>query len=182
MQNLKLLIIIQKLVAPLAVILFAVILRLLPHPPNFAPITAMALFGGIYLNKKYALIVPLIALFLSDIFLGFHNTMIFVYGSFLLSGIIGLWLKKSKNTFNVVMGTFSSSFFFYLITNFGVWLTGSMYSKTFSGLIQSYIMGIPFYKNTLIGDLIYTGLFFIAYEIVIFVFYSANKAYHFSEK
>ncbi|MDE2026737.1 MAG: hypothetical protein KGJ07_09700, partial [Patescibacteria group bacterium] len=83
----------KKLINPIVFILIDAVFRLIPHVPNFAPITAMALFGGVYLNKKYALMVPLIAMLISDIFLGFHATMPFVYASFLIIGLIGLWLK-----------------------------------------------------------------------------------------
>ena len=151
----------QKVISPLLVIIFAVILRLVPHLPNVAPIAAMALFGGTYLNKKYALIVPLIALFLSDIFLGFYQGMLFVYGSFLLIGVIGLWLRNHKSFRNVILASIGSSVLFFLITNFGVWLTGTMYAKSLSGLLDSYIMGLPFFRNTLFGDLGYVGLFFV---------------------
>lgn len=157
---------IQEIAAPLTIILFAVILRLLPHPPNVAPITALALFGGVYLNKKYALIIPLIALLISDMFIGFHDTMIFVYGSFLISGLIGHYLKNHRNILHIATGTVLSSLLFFLITNLGVWIVGSMYPKTVSGLMQSYYMGIPFYRNTLIGDILYTGLFFAGYELL----------------
>ena|ERR1700722_8606644 len=156
----------QNIVSPLIIITFAVVLRLLPHPANVAPIAAMALFGGAYLNKKYALIVPLVALFLSDIFLGFYSGMIFVYGSFFLTGLIGLWLKNHKSLQNVILASLTSSILFFLITNFGVWLTGTMYPQSFNGLRDSYVMGLPFFRNTLIGDLGYVGLFFGGYELV----------------
>src|ERR1035437_376830 len=99
----------KKLFNPTVIILFAVVLRLVPHVPNFAPISGMALFGGVYLNKKYALIVPLVAMFLSDIFLGFHDTIIFVYGSFIHTGLMGLWLRKHKTFTNVLVVAFLSS-------------------------------------------------------------------------
>jgi hypothetical protein len=166
MKNAKLQLKIQHIFGPLAIIIFAVLLRLLPHPPNVAPIAAMALFGGAYLNKRYALVVPLVALFLSDIFLGFYSGMIFIYGSFFLTGLIGLWLKNYKSVPNVIFASLISSVLFYLITNFGVWLSGTMYAKSFSGLIESYVMGIPFFRNTLLGDLGYVGLFFGSYELV----------------
>jgi len=155
----------KNLISPLLIILVAVLIRLLPHLPNFTPIAAMALFGGVYLNKKYALVIPLAAMFISDIFLGFHSTMPYVYGSFILTGIIGLWLKKHKSAKNVICSSLISSILFFLITNFGVWAAG-WYPKTLSGLMQSYVMGIPFFKNTVLGDLIYTGIFFSCYELV----------------
>ncbi len=166
MKNSKLQIKVQNIISPFIIIAFAIILRLVPHPPNVAPIAAMALFGGVYLNKKYALIVPIIALFVSDIFLGFYSEMIFVYGSFLLTGLIGLWLRNHKSFRNVILASSGSSIMFFLITNFGVWLMSSMYDKTFNGLLESYAMGLPFFRNTLLGDLGYVGLFFGSYELL----------------
>lgn len=160
-------ILIQKFLNPLLIIIFAVVLRLVPHPANFAPIAAMALFGGVYLNKKYALIVPFVAMLISDYFIGFHNTMPFVYGSFLLTGVIGLWLRNNKKFPVIVGATLFSSLLFFLITNFGVWLSGGLYPKTFAGLVNAYFYAIPFFRNTLIGDLFYTGLFFGGYEVIL---------------
>ena len=155
----------MRIINPFLIILFAVILRIIPHAPNFAPIAAMALFGGAYLDKKYALIVPLLAMFISDIFLGFHSTMPFVYGSFLLTGLIGMWLKRHLTIANIFLSTLLSSIFFFVITNFGVWLVGGIYEKTFEGLKQAYIYAIPFFRNTVAGDLFYTGLFFGSYQL-----------------
>ena len=155
----------QTVLFPLLMILFAVILRLLPHPANVAPIAAMALFGGVYLNKRYALIVPVIALFLSDIFFGFHTVMPYVYGSFILIGLIGLWLRKHKQVVPLIGATLASSLLFFLITNFGVWAEG-MYARDFSGLVQSYVMGLPFFRNTLLGNAFYVGVFFGSFELV----------------
>jgi hypothetical protein len=156
----------KNLISPLLVILIAVLMRLVPHLPNFTPIAAMALFGGVYLNKKYAFAIPLLAMFISDIFLGFHATMPYVYGSFILTGMIGLWLKNHKSAKNLVCASLISSILFFLITNFGVW-AGGWYPKTLSGLLESYIMGIPFFKNTVLGDLCYSGVFFGGYELVL---------------
>lgn len=159
----------QHLINPVLVIGIAVVLRLTPHPPNFAPISAMALFGGAYLNKRYAFVIPLIAMFISDAFLGLHNTVPFVYGSFVLSGLIGIWIKNTKTLNNIIIGSVLSSILFYLITNFGVWLVSGMYANTISGLLQSYTLAIPFFRNTLIGDLFYTGIFFGSYELVLYL-------------
>ena len=156
----------KKILYPLLVVAVAAIIRLLPHPPNFSPIAAMALFGGVYFSKKYALIIPIIALFVSDIFLGFHSTIPFVYGSFLITGLIGLWLKNHRDFKSILTGTLLSSILFFIITNFGVWLVGSLYQKNITGLIQSYVMAIPFFRYTIVGDLFYTGIFFGAYQAV----------------
>jgi len=166
MENSKLLDI-EKIALPVAIIMFAVILRLVPHPPNFAPIAAMALFGGAYLSKKYALIVPLIALFVSDIVIGFHSTMPFVYVSFILIGFIGLWLRKRRSLKWILGTTLSSSLLFFVITNFGVWAVGDLYPLTIDGLTRSYYLALPFFRNTIIGDLIFVGLFFGSFELVL---------------
>ena len=150
----------------------AIILRLLPHLPNFAPIAAMALFGGTYLNKKYALLVPIAAMLISDWFIGFYNPWIMasVYGSFIIIGLIGLWLKNHKTVPNVLGASIFGSIIFFLITNFAVWaVPHSMYPRNLQGLLQSYIMGLPFLKNTLLGDLFYVGALFGLYEIVLLV-------------
>lgn len=156
----------EKLTNPTLVIGLAVAARLLPHPPNFAPIAAMALFGGAYLNKRYALALPLIALFVGDLFLGFYSpiVMISVYGSFLLVGLLGIWLKKRKNPQNVITAAIGSSLLFFLVTNFAVWAAGS-YPRGSEGLLASYTAGLPFLKNTLGGDLFYTVSFFGGYEL-----------------
>lgn len=150
----------------------AIILRLIPHLPNFAPIAAMALFGGTYLNKKYALLVPIFAMLISDYFIGFYNPWIMfsVYGSFILIGLIGLWLKNHKTVANVLGASLSGSIIFFLVTNFAVWAVPySMYHHNLQGLLQSYIMGLPFLKNTILGDLFYVGALFSLYEIVLLV-------------
>jgi len=152
---------------PVGMIFLGVFMRLIPHPPNLAPISAMALFGGSYLPKRYAFILPLSALFLSDLVLGFYGkTMLFVYGSFLLIGFLGLQLRRNKKPLKIIGVSLFSSLIFYLITNFGVWAVTGMYAKTLAGLMESYIMALPFFRNTFVGDLLYTGLFFGAYELV----------------
>jgi hypothetical protein len=169
MQSSKLQFKVRSLVNPLVIIAFAVILRLLPHPPNVAPIAAMALFGGAYLNKKYALVVPIIALFISDLFLGFYTSMPYVYGSFLLTGLIGIWLHSHKSFTNIFFASLVSSTLFFLITNFGFFLTNDLYPKTFSGQLEAYIMALPFFRNTLLGDLGFVGLFFGSYELILYL-------------
>jgi len=151
-------------------ILAGVVLRLLPHLPNFAPIAAMALFGGVYLNKKYALLIPLIALFLGDIFIGFYSPWIMfsVYGSFALIGLLGLWLKKNKTIPNIIGSALMGSIIFFLVTNFAMWaIPHSLYPHNLQGLMQSYIMGLPFFRNTLLGDFFYVGAMFGLYELVL---------------
>jgi hypothetical protein len=147
-------------------ILFAAFSRLIPHPVNFTPIAAIALFSSVYLDKKYFLIIPVAAMLLSDIFLGFHSTMIWVYGSFAVIALIGLWLKSHKNVGYIFGTTVVSSIIFFIITNFGVWASG-FYGYTLSGLAECYTMAIPFFRNSIAGDLIYVTAMFGLYELAL---------------
>ncbi|HDZ86694.1 hypothetical protein LCGC14_0847940 [marine sediment metagenome] len=154
----------------------AIILRLVPHAPNFAPIAALALFGAVYLNKKYSIILPVAALIISDFFIGFYSWKILasVYISFGLVGLIGLWVRKNKKVATVIGGTLAGSVLFYIVTNFAVWAFTAMYPHTLQGLITCYAVAIPFFRNTLMGDLFYVGLFFGSYELAMAL--SARKA------
>ena len=143
-------------------ILAAAFARLIPHPANVTPLAAMALAGGVYLDRRFALLIPVAALFLSDLVLGFHPTMLFVYGSFLATGLIGYRLRKHRSMGFITAGAVASSVLFFLVTNFGVWLTGGgwHYAPTWNGLVTCYIAALPFFRNSLIGDLFSTGLLF----------------------
>lgn len=134
----------------LSMMVLTVITRLLPHPPNFAPITAIALFGGCYIkDKNLAMSLPLICMFVTDIFLGFHIVMPFVYMSFMLISYIGI------NSDRISFGTiFGSSLLFFILTNFGVWYLG--YPNTLQGLISCYTLALPFFTNTILGDFFFT--------------------------
>jgi len=148
-------------------ILIAAIARILPHPPNITPIAAMALFGGAYFNqKKFAYIVPIVAMFAADIFLGFHSTMFFVYGAFLATIGIGFLLRSNKSVLSITGAAVGSSVLFFIVTNFGVWLSTGMYPMTISGLISCYVAAIPFFQNTLLGDLVFTGALFGTFEFL----------------
>ncbi len=155
-----------QVIPAIGIILFAVVLRLLPHPANFAPIAALALFGGVYLDKKVAFMLPVVAMLISDFILGFHASMAAVYGSFLMTVGIGIWIKTHKSLRNVILASLSSSIIFFVLTNFNFWYADALYPKTMPGLLMSYINAVPFFRNTILGDLFYTGLFFGAYELV----------------
>lgn len=152
----------------LTLILIGVSLRIIPHVPNFTPIAAIALFGGVYFSKRIALLLPIGAMLISDIFIGYYEPklMISVYGSFLLCTILGFWLKKHKGWYTVGGSAILSSVLFFLITNFAVWSFAPWYAKTLSGIIQCYLMALPFFRNTLLGDLFYTTVFFGSYELI----------------
>lgn len=158
---------ILELIVALLFVLIGVSLRLLPHPPNFAPILAIALFGGVYLSRRIAFVLPIFAIAISDIFIGYYGIvlMIAVYGTFLLSVVLGFWLKKHKKWYTVGGSAILSAVLFFLVTNFAVWAFTPWYAKTLSGIIQCYAMAIPFFRNTLLGSLFYVTVFFGAYEI-----------------
>jgi len=157
------------LIITLLFILTGAALRIIPHAPNFTPVAVIALFGGTYLTKKMALFLPITAMFVSDIFIGFYEPllMLSVYGSFVLFALLGFWLKKHKNWFTILGSVSVCSLMFFTITNFAVWAFTPWYAKTLSGLAQCYLMAVPFFRNTLLGDLFYASLFFGVYEAVV---------------
>lgn len=165
----------------LLMILMAALSRLLPHPDNVTPVGAMALFGGAYFSRKYlAFLVPLLAMWLSDLVL---NNLIYarlypdyyegfvwmgnlwVYASFVLIGIVGIRLLKKVSVRKLVGASLIGSILFFLVTNFGSWMVDPMYPKTTSGLLAAYGAGIPFFRNTLLGDLLYCGVLFGVFEL-----------------
>ncbi len=163
MENRKVL---NKFISYAAIILLAVFARLVPHSPNFAPIGGLALFSGSKFKKNIALLIPIAAMVISDFFLGFHNTIIYVYISFILTVFIGRLIRNNKWQ-SLALASLTSSVLFFLITNFGVWaVSGSMYPKTIDGLWQSYIMGLPFFRNTLLSDFFYTFSFFYGFRFL----------------
>ncbi|HWZ95366.1 MAG TPA: DUF6580 family putative transport protein [Opitutaceae bacterium] len=135
--------------------------RLIPHPPNFTPLAAMALFGGASISdRRLAFGLPLAALLLSDAVLGFYHGMIWVYGSFALIVCLG-WQLQSRRRLLPVAGTaLASSVLFFALTNFGVWASDGMYPRTLAGLGACYVAAIPFFQNTIAGDLFYAALLF----------------------
>lgn len=159
----------NKLITPVMFILIGAVARLLPHAPNFAPIGAMALFGGVYMGKKQAFTLPILAMILSDFFIGFDSLpmRLTVYGSFLVTVVIGFWLKKHLNSKNIIFGSLAASVLFFMTTNFAVWAFGSLYPHTLSGLTESYLLAIPFFRNTVAGDLFYSGAFFGVYNLLL---------------
>lgn len=157
-----------KLATPITLVLIGAIARIIPHPPNFAPIGAMAIFGAVYLGKKPALTLPLLAMVVSDLVIGFDSLPLraSVYGSFIVAIFIGFWLKNHLNFRNIIISSLFASVVFFVFTNLAVWAFGTMYSKNLSGLIEAYMLAIPFFRNTVLGDLFYSGFFFGIYEFV----------------
>jgi hypothetical protein len=156
-----------RLVLLISIILLAALSRLIPHPPNMASVTAVALFGGAYFSdRRLAFLIPLAALFLSDLVLGFYNHMEVVYSSFALIVCIGFWLQKNRSTLHIAGAALTSSVLFFLLTNFGVWAFDSLYPRTLDGLITCYVAAIPFFTKTLQGDMLYTIILFGGFTLL----------------
>lgn len=155
-------------------ILMTAFARLLPHPPNFTPVGAMALFGAAFFSKRsLAFLIPLLALWLSDLvinnvvygalfdgFVLFYPGWYWVYGSFVMVIVLGMFLLKRINIPRVIGASVIASILFFVVSNFGVWATGIMYTRDLQGLITCYAAGLPFFRYTLLGDLVYTGVLF----------------------
>ena len=143
-------------------------MRLIPHWPNFTPIAAIALFGGTFLKRKdLAFLVPVAAMLLSDLVIGFHSTMLPVYITFIAIVAMGLVLKSRLTVVNTLTASLSASVVFYLVTNFASWTSGLMpYPMNVAGLMQAYIAGLPFFFNGILGDLFYTSVMFGAVYLV----------------
>jgi len=149
-------------------IVAAAMMRLIPHWPNFTPVAAIALFGGTFLKRKeLAFLVPIAAMLLSDLIIGFHTTMLPVYLSFVAIVGLGLFLQRRLSVVNTLSASLLASVIFYLVTNFASWTTGMMpYPMNAAGLIQCYIAGLPFLFNGVLGDLFYTSVLFGALYLV----------------
>jgi len=146
----------------LGIVVLCAALRVVPHPMNFAPIGAMALFCGAYFSsKRTAFLVPLLALLAGDFVSGFHALMAWVYASFLVSVSIGFWLRPQKSAARIGAATLAGAIQFFLITNFALWLSAiGSYPKTWNGLVECYLAGLPLLGNTLAGDAFYAALLF----------------------
>ena len=153
----------------LGITLSAAAMRLVPHPPSMTPIAAMALFGGAHFaGKKTALLIPLAAMYLSDLALGFfiydfgffHGFMPFVYTGFVVTVCLGFLVRRRITPLTVGAAALTGSVMFFIVTNFGVWLISNLYPKTLAGLAGCYVAAIPFFRNTLMGNAIYTLVLF----------------------
>jgi hypothetical protein len=159
-------------------ILVAALSRLLPHPPNFSPVEAMALFGGAYFaNRAWAVAVPLVAMLLSDLalaaimggdYLGYMAGLSFwaVYLCIALSTVLGFGLRGKVGAGRVLGYSLAGSVLFFLVTNFTTWLGSTMYPQTGAGLVAAYVAGIPFFKWTVLGTLFYAALLFGGFDLL----------------
>jgi len=161
------------------IVLIAAMTRLIPHPANFSPVGAMALFGSAYYSKRYlAFLIPVTSMWISDLFLNnvvysaffnqfvwFYPGSIFTYISFILIALIGISLLKKISIRNLFVSALLASVIFFIVSNFGVWFSSGMYPRNLEGLISCYIAGIPFFKNTIFGNLFYTITMFGLFEL-----------------
>ncbi|MFN8143196.1 MAG: DUF6580 family putative transport protein [Bacteroidia bacterium] len=149
-------------------IFIAAITRIIPHPFNFTAIGAIALFSGAtFKDKRWAYILPFIAMIITDTYIGFHFSILPVYACFALSVALGTLIKNKPNAFNVIGLSLISSTIFFLVTNLPIWYADmSLYPISWSGTMESYTMALPFFTNQIAGDLFYSGLFFGVYHIL----------------
>lgn len=158
----------SKLLLTIGLIFVAASVRLIPHAPNATPLAAVALFGGASLPAPWSFAVPLAAMVASDAVIGFDNvpTTIAIYGSFILTVLLGRFLRHQPGPWRILATTLASSILFYLITNAAVWKFSGMYTPTLDGLMLSYLYAIPFFRLTIMGDMAYTFSLFLAAEYV----------------
>lgn len=151
-------------------IIFTILSRLLPHPYNFTSVGALSLFAGATLPPRIAWLIPCAALFITDAVSGFYNftVMLFVYAGFILCAILGRYALSRKKSFIRITGSsLSAAVIFYLLSNFGMWLSGLSYPMTLAGLRECYIMGLPYLKVSLYADLIYSYFLFGLYRLLL---------------
>ena len=154
-----------KIMFAICLIVLGVVSRCVPHASQFTSILAVAMLGGMYLDRRIALALPLAIMIVTDLFLGFHNTMVFTWGSMLLVSCIGLYLRNHKSSMNVFAGSLVSAVVFFLVTNFGAWFT--LYPQTWDGFKQCYFMAIPFFRTTLLSTVAYSVILFLGFEWVL---------------
>ena len=157
----------QSYLLPICLILILSFSRLIPHPWNFTPVLAMGIFSGFYF-KNFILgsFIVICSMFIGDLYLGFHSTMFFTYISLIIAVALGLFVNKFKFT-EVLFTGLASSVCFFAITNFGAWLTLEMYEKNLTGLLQSYVLAIPFFHNTLISTLLYLVVLKLLFNFIV---------------
>lgn len=151
----------------IGLVVLAACARLLPHPWNFTPLMAIGLFAGTYARKtSVGILATMSALALSDAIMGFYSGFWYVYAAMLIPVLLGRVIRNRSGVGAVIAAALGSSLSFFLITNFMVWATSQLYPRTVAGLTASYVAGIPFYQNQLLGDAFYTFAMFGGYALV----------------
>jgi hypothetical protein len=151
----------------LAMIFTVALFRIVPHLPNFTPLAAIALFGGAVLtDKRWAIGVPLLAMLLSDWIIGFHSLVPLIYLCLIAMVFMGTYLTERRRIVPVAVAAFTSSVFFFAVSNLGVWALGVLYPRTLDGLLACYVAALPFFQNTLLGTLFYSAVLFGGFWMV----------------
>ncbi len=163
-----------------ALIVIGILGRMIPHPPNFTPIIAIALLAShVFKNKWIVILTPLMAMWISDLvlnnyryaghhdggFLVFSSSSLWVYGPIICIALLGTVLIKKVKISNIALSSISGSLIFFLVSNFGVWISGTMFPKSLFGLIECYTFALPFFGNALVGDLVYCTILFTSYSL-----------------
>lgn len=148
-----------------ALLLVGMIARLVPHPWNASPVIAIALFGGALLPKRWSIVLPVLVLAATDLILLWHATVPFTWGATALIALLGWSLRARASAWRIALASVSGSVLFFVITNFGVWTMQTLYPKTVDGLWQCYIAGLPFFRTSVIGDLLFSAVFFGGYAL-----------------
>jgi hypothetical protein len=149
-----------------ALIIIGIALRVLPHTANFAPVGAIALFAGAILSLRTALWLPLAIMIISDLIIGLHPTVAFTWGGFLLIALFGTKLRTISNRIRIPLGAVGAALIFFIVSNFGVWLEGRLYPPTWQGLVDCYVLALPFLRSSFLADLSFSVLFFGLYAFV----------------
>lgn len=177
-----------ELIVALMLIGLSVLSRFLPHPPNFSPVLGAALFSGsVFASRRLAFFIPLAALLISDFLLGYYDGIAFVYGAYMLTVALGVWIQASVNgrvvgqedarvvgqgarlrvVATLAAATLAASTVFFFLSNFGVWLFSGLYEKTWTGFVQCYMMALPFFHHTVISTFVTTAVLFGVYMKVL---------------
>tara|TARA_Y100001970_G_scaffold212744_1_gene259850 strand:+ start:593 stop:1093 length:501 start_codon:yes stop_codon:yes gene_type:complete len=157
----------KKEIFPITLVLILALSRLIPHPPNFTPIIAVAIMSAYFFKNVYfSLAVLLISMFISDIFIGFYNNMFLIYFTISFIALVFFQFAKNLNSKNLLVFGLVGSVIFFIISNFGVWLFGSLYEKNLNGLIYCYTLAIPFFVNTLVSTILYSYLGYYANRLM----------------
>ena len=146
----------------IVLILAGVLFRMVPHAPNFTPMLTIALMSGLYFKNKFSILLPIGIMLISDLFIGSHAILPWIYFSFLIIYFLGRLIKD--NSLHVLLGSIGGSILFFIISNFGVWINGG-YTYSIEGLVTCYMMAVPFFKNTLISTVLFSGIFYSIHHL-----------------
>lgn len=150
----------------IGLVVLGIILRVLPHAANVAPVGAIALFAGALLGRKAGIFAPLALMIVADLIIGLHSAVLFTWAGFALIGLFGYGLRNHNVIGRIGFGAIGSAMIFYVVSNFGVWITSGMYSRSLSGLVECYTLALPFLRASFMGDLAFATTFFGLYALL----------------